>query len=114
MSPSVAVRECGAVSIVDLSGALILGEASALLRATIQELIDKRRVRIILNFRDVSAIDSSGIGELVGAYTPIKTRGGEMKFLNPQERVYEMLKLTKLSTVFEVYMDEAVALRSFD
>jgi len=114
MPSSVAVREIGAVTIVDLSGSLILGESSALLRTTIQELINKQRIRIILNFRDVSAIDSAGIGELVGAYTPLKTRGGEMKFLNPGQRVYDMLKLTQLSTVFEVYMDEAVAVRSFD
>jgi len=113
MPSSVAIREIGAVTIVDLSGALILGESSALLRTTIQELINKQRVQIILNFSDVSAIDSAGIAELVGAYTPLKTRGGEMKFLNPRQRVYDMLNLTKLSTVFEVYMDEAVALRSF-
>jgi anti-sigma B factor antagonist len=114
MPSSVAVREIGAVTIVDLRGSLIMGESSALLRATIQDLIGKQRIRIILNFSDVSAIDSAGIGELVGAYAPLRTRGGEMKFLNPRQRVYDMLKLTQLSTVFEVYMDEALALRSFD
>jgi anti-sigma B factor antagonist len=113
MPSSVALREIGAVTIVDLSGSLILGESTALLRATIQELLDKRRIQIILNFSDVSAIDSAGIGELVGAYAPVKTRGGEMKFLNPRERVYDVLKLTQLSKVFEVYTDEALALRSF-
>ncbi|HXW63036.1 MAG TPA: STAS domain-containing protein [Candidatus Acidoferrales bacterium] len=114
MPSSVVVREVGAVTIVDFSGSLVLGESSALLRATLQELINKHRVQIILNLRDVSTIDSSGIGELVGAYAPLKTRGGEMKFLNPRERVHDVLKLTQLSKVFEVYGDEAEALRSFD
>jgi len=113
MASNVTLREIGAVTIVDLSGSLILGETTALLRATIQELLNKRRIRIILNFSDVSAIDSAGIGELVGAYAPVKTRGGEMKILNPRERVYDVLKLTQLSKVFEVYTDEALALRSF-
>jgi anti-sigma B factor antagonist len=114
MPSSVAFRELGAVTIVDLSGSFVLGESSALLRATIQELMNKHRIQIILNFRDVTAIDSAGIGALVGVYTPLKTRGGEMKVLNPRQRVYDLLKLTQLSKVFEVYMDEALALRSFE
>jgi anti-sigma B factor antagonist len=113
MPSRVALREIGTVTIVDFTGSLVLGESSALLRATIQELISKHRIHIILNFREVSEIDSAGIGELVGAYAPLKTRGGEMKFLNPGQRVQDMLKLTQLSKVFEVYMDEAVALGSF-
>ena len=114
MPSNIAVRELGAVTIVDLSGSLVFGESSALLRATIQELMNKQRVQIILNFSDVSAIDSAGIGALVGIYAPLKTRGGEMKVLNPRQRIYDLLKLTQLSKVFEVYMDETLALRSFE
>ena len=87
MPSRVALREIGTVTIVDFTGSLVLGESSALLRATIQELISKHRIHIILNFREVSEIDSAGIGELVGTYAPLKTRGGEMKFLNPGQRV---------------------------
>jgi anti-sigma B factor antagonist len=103
----------GSVTIVDLRGDFVLGESSALLRATIQDLMDRHRLQIILNFRDVNIIDSAGIGALVGSYSPLKTRGGEMKVLNPRQRVYDLLKLTQLSKVFEVYMDEALAIRSF-
>ena len=105
-------REIGSVTVVDLSGELVLGQSSAL-RVALRQLKDNGRNKIILNLGNVKAIDSSGVGELAGAYTPVKTRGGEMKLLNPTKKVDDMLKLTQLSRVFEVYTDEAVALGSF-
>jgi len=105
-------REIGSVTIVDLSGELVLGQSGAL-RVALGQLMDNRRTKIILNLANVKAIDSSGIGELAGAYTPVRTRGGEMKLLNPTKKVDDMLKLTQLSRVFEVYTDEASALRGF-
>ena len=107
-------RELGAVTIIDLSGYLMLGESSAILRRAIQESIGRKRSKIILNFRDVTDIDSAGVGELVAAYTAMKARDGRLKLLNPPKKICDMLELTQLSKVFEVFTKEESALRSFD
>jgi anti-sigma B factor antagonist len=106
-------REVGVVTIVDLSGLLRLGESSAVLRTAIRELIEKQQGKIVLNFRDVTEIDSAGIGELVAAYSTVKSRDGRLKLLNPPKKVCDMLKLTQLMKVMEVYADEESAIRSF-
>ena len=107
-------REIGPVTIVDLSGMFMLGESSAVLRKAILELIGKRQSKIILNFRDVTSIDSAGVGELVAAYTEIRRIEGRVRLLNPPKKVCDILELTQLSKVFQVYADEPSALRSFD
>ena len=106
-------REMGGVTIMDLSGPIALGESSALLGKAIRELTGSDRTKIILNLRDVSSIDSAGIGELARAYISVKSRGGEMKLLNPTKKVHDLLDLTRLLRVIEVFTDEALALRSF-
>jgi len=107
------LREIGCVTIVDLSGPIALGESSALFGKVIRDLTDNDRPKILLNLRDVSAIDSAGIGELVRAYILVKGRGGEMRLLNPAKKVHDLLDLTRLLRVIEVFTDEALALRSF-
>ena len=107
-------REIGPVTIVDLSGMFMLGESSAVLRKAILDLIGKRQRKIVLNFRDVSSIDSAGVGELVAAYTEIRRIEGRVRLLNPPKKVCDILELTQLSKVFQVYADEPSALRSFD
>jgi anti-sigma B factor antagonist len=106
-------RDAGGVTVVDFSGRITLGEGSALLRKTIRALLEEERNQLLLNLGDVDYIDSSGIGELVSAYTAVKNRGGEMKLLNLTKKVRDLLQITKLFTVFEVFTDENVALRSF-
>jgi anti-sigma B factor antagonist len=106
-------RDAGVITVVDISGRITLGEGSALLRKTIRELIDDNRTKIILNLADVNYIDSSGIGELVSAYTAVKKSGGEMKLLHLTKKVHDLLQLTKLFTVFDVYSDEHTATASF-
>jgi anti-sigma B factor antagonist len=106
-------RDVGVVTVVDIGGRITLGEGSALLRKTIRELLDEKRTKIVLNLADVNYIDSSGIGELVSAYTAVKNRGGEMKLLHLTKKVHDLLQLTKLFTVFDVYSDESTATRSF-
>ena len=113
-SSKASFREIGPVTIVDLSGMFMLGESSAVLRKAILELIGKRQSKIILNFRDVSSIDSAGVGELVAAYTEIRRIEGRVRLLNPPKKVCDILELTQLSKVFQVYADEPSALRSFD
>jgi len=106
-------RDAGPVIVVDLSGRIILGEGSALLRKTVRGLLDEQHNKIILNLGDVDYIDSSGIGELVSAYTGVKNRGGDLKLLNLTKKVRDLIQLTKLYTVFEVFTDEASAVASF-
>jgi anti-sigma B factor antagonist len=106
-------RDAGQATVVDLSGKITLGEGSALLRKTVRSLLDDKRTKIVLNLADVDYIDSSGIGELVSAFTTSKGRGGELKLLHLTKKVHDLLQLTKLYTVFDVYTDEGSALRSF-
>jgi anti-sigma B factor antagonist len=107
------LREDGQVTIVDLSGRISLGEGSALLRKTIRDLLEAGQGKILLNLGDVNYIDSSGIGELVSAFTAVRNRNGEMKLLNLTKKVHDLLQITKLFTVFDVYNEEATAVRSF-
>jgi anti-sigma B factor antagonist len=107
-------RDAGRVTVVDLSGRITLGEGSALLRKTIRALLDEDRTQLLLSLGDVDYIDSSGIGELVSAFTAVKSRGGDMKLLNLTKKVRDLLQITKLFTVFEVFTDENTALRSYN
>jgi len=106
-------RETGTVTILDLSGRISLGEGSALLRKTIRDLLENGQTKILLNLGDVNYIDSSGIGELVSGFTAVRGRDGELKLLNLTKKVNDLLQLTKLFTVFDVYTDEATAVRSY-
>jgi anti-sigma B factor antagonist len=106
-------REVGAISVVDLSGRIALGEGSALLRKTIRDLLDAGKTRILLNLGDINYIDSSGIGELVSGFTAVRSRGGELKLLHLTKKVHDLLQITKLFTVFDVYTDEPTAVGSF-
>ena len=106
-------RDASQCTGVDLSGKITLGEGSALLRKTVRGLLDEKRHHIVLNLADVDYIDSSGIGELVSAYTTVKGRGGDLKLLHLTKKVHDLLQLTKLFTVFEVYTEESAALSSF-
>jgi anti-sigma B factor antagonist len=103
----------GDVSVVDVSGRITLGEGSSALRDLMRDLVTKNQKKILLNLGDVSYIDSSGIGELVSGFTTVANGGGRLKLLNLTKRVKDLLQITKLYTVFEVFEDEAGAIRSF-
>ena len=106
-------RQVGPVTIVDLRGNIGLGATRLTLRRTIHDLIESGRTKILLNLSQVDSVDSAGVGELVGAYVPVKTKGGELKILNPTKNVHRMMQITQLDRVFEVYTDEQMALQSF-
>jgi len=106
-------RQDGPITLVDLSGRIALGEGSALLRHTVRGLLDGGNTKILLNLGDVTYIDSSGIGELVSGFTAVRSRGGELKLLNLTKKVHDLLQITKLFTVFDVYTDEHTAVQSF-
>jgi anti-sigma B factor antagonist len=113
MSVKLTTHEKGEVIIVDTSGKLTLGEGTSTLRTKIRELVEGGSRRIVLNLADVTYMDSSGLGELIAAHTTVTTAGGEMKLLNLAKRVHDLLKLTKLYTVFEAFEDEDSAVDSF-
>jgi anti-sigma B factor antagonist len=113
MSLKPAVRRAGDVAIVELSGKITLGEGSGLVRNTIKDLVNSGQKNILINLKEVGYIDSAGLGELVGAYATVTNMGGNVKLLNPQAKVHDLLQVTKLYTVFVAFDDEAEALRSF-
>ncbi len=113
MSMKASTRQVDGVTIVDLSGRITLGEGSVVLRDTVKDLLGKGQKKILLNLGDVSYIDSSGIGELVSAFTSVRNQGGELKLLHLTKKVHDLLQITKLYTVFDVKEDEAVAVKSF-
>src|ERR1700688_1977704 len=106
-------RESQGITVVDIGGRITPGGSSALLCKKVRELLEEKRTLILLNLADVDYIDSSGIGELVSAYTGVKNRGGALKLLHLTKKVHDLLQLTKLFTVFDVYSDESTALSSF-
>ena len=113
MSMKVSTRQQDDVTIVDLSGQIKLGEGSSVLRDTVKDLAAKGQKRILLNLGDVTYIDSSGVGELVAAFTSVRNQGGELKLLNLTKKVHDLLQITKLYTVFQVMDDEAAAVAAF-
>ena len=113
MSMKASTRQIDGVTIVDLSGRITLGEGSVVLRDTVKDLLGKGQKKILLNLGDVSYIDSSGIGELVSAFTSVRNQGGELKLLHLTKKVHDLLQITKLYTVFDVKDDEAAAIVAF-
>lgn len=113
MSMKATNRQVEGVAVVDMSGRITLGEGSVVLRDTIRDLIGKGNKKILLNLGDVTYIDSSGIGELVSAFTAVRRENGELKLLNLTKKVHDLLQITKLYTVFDIKDDEATAIKAF-
>jgi anti-sigma B factor antagonist len=106
-------RSVGDIKILDCSGKITLGEGTMAVRNTVRDVLKNGGKKIILNLGDVSYIDSSGIGELVSTYTTVVNQGGQLKLLNLTKKIHELLQITKLLTVFQVYDSESAAVVSF-
>ena len=113
MSVKMSNRQVGDVTVVDATGRITLGEGASIFRDMIRDLAAKGNKKILVNLGDVSYIDSSGIGEMVSSFTTVTNHGGQLKLLGLNKRVKDLLQITKLYTVFEVFDDEASAVRSF-
>lgn len=113
MSVKLTTRQVGDVTVIDSVGRITLGEGSSSFRDTIRDLATKGNKKLLLNLAEVTYIDSSGIGELVSGFTTVTNAGGQLKLLHLNKRVKDLLQITKLYTVFEVFDDEAQAVRSF-
>jgi anti-sigma B factor antagonist len=106
-------REIGDVVVIDVSGRITLGEGNVMLRDIVRELVEKQNKRIVLNLGEVNYIDSSGMGELVKAHTTVRNKGGQLKLVNLNKRVSDLLHMTRLSSVFDIHDSEAAAISSF-
>ena len=113
MSVKLQSRQVGDVTVVDAAGRITLGEGASAFRDLIRDLAAKGNKKLLVNLSEVSYIDSSGIGEMVSSFTTVTNHGGQLKLLGLSKRVKDLLQITKLYTVFEVFDDEASAIRSF-
>lgn len=113
MSVKLASRQVGDVTVLDVAGRITLGEGASAFRDAIRDLGAKGSKKVLLNLGEVSYIDSSGIGEMVSGFTTVTNNGGQLKLEGLSKRVKDLLQITKLYTVFEVYDDEADAIRSY-
>jgi anti-sigma B factor antagonist len=114
MPLTINTREVAHVTILDVSGRIVLGDEIGQLRDAVRSLVTEGKKKIILNLADVDYIDSSGVGELVGCFTTVRNAGGELKLLNLSQKVHDVLHVTKLYTVFDIRDDEFTAVKSFD
>jgi anti-sigma B factor antagonist len=107
------IRQVGDVSVVDVAGRVTLGEGSSALGDALRGLAGKGSKKVIVNFVDVSYIDSSAIGEMISGYSTLSKAGGQLKFTGLSKRVKDLLLITKNYTIFDIHDDEAAALGSF-
>jgi anti-sigma B factor antagonist len=112
MQLRMSTRTLDGVMVVDCSGRIVFGEESATLRDTIKKVLTQNQ-RVVLNLAEVSYVDSGGLGTLVSLYTTARNAGGAMKLARLTQRVGDLLQLTKLVSIFEVFDDEQLAARSF-
>lgn len=106
-------RHSSNVAIIDLVGGVTVSGGVGLLRNKMKELVTAGHKNVLLNLRDLTYLDSAGMGELVGACTTLRNLGGDLRLVNPQERVAGLLRMTKLSSIFRIFDDEAAAVQSF-
>jgi anti-sigma B factor antagonist len=109
----ITVRQSGDVTILDLKGKITIGIGDVALRDSIAQQLQEGKRNLLLNTADVSTIDSSGVGELVAAYTTVTNRDGRLKLLKLPPKLQDILQITQLITVFEVFDDEPSAIKSF-
>jgi anti-sigma B factor antagonist len=110
---TISERKSGDVTILDVEGKILLGEGDVQLKRKIDELIERNEKLLLLNLANVPYMDSGGLGEVVRSYTTVKRAGGDLKLVNATKRISDLLTITKLITVFEVFDDEGNAVKSF-
>ena len=106
-------RQVGDVTLLDLDGRLVLDEGDLMLRDRVNDLVARGRLRIVLNLRDVTYIDSCGLGALIAKLVSVRNRGGDLKLLNLSPRSFRVLEICKLQNVFDVFDAESDAVASF-
>ena len=107
------IRQTGTITILDVSGRIVLGEETAALRSLLSDLLSKGHGKILFNLGEVEYIDTSGLGFLISALAGIRKQGGEVKLLNLTKKVQDVMQITKLYTVFDIFDNEERALKAF-
>src|SRR5258708_5434628 len=113
MSFKASSREVGGVTVIDLIGRITLGEGSMLLRDLIRETLSSGHKKIVMNLAGIDYMDSTGLGELVSAYSLVKQQDGELKLMNLNKKVSDLLQIARLYAVFDIHNDESQAVASF-
>ena len=113
MNIRTSIRQAGPVTIVDIGGRIVLGDESASLRTLVLDLLSKGHNKILFNLNDVDYIDTSGLGLLISSLLKVRMQKGELKLLKLSQKLQDVMQITKLYTVFDIFDDEAAALRSF-
>ncbi len=113
MSVQINTREVEGIIVMDLRGRVTLGEATGKVRETIRVIVTGGHRKVLLNLSELDYLDSAGLGEIIGAYTTMRNAGGEMKLLGVTGRALDLLQVTKLATLFELFSEEAEGLKSF-
>ncbi len=109
----IGVRDAGGITVLDLKGALVAGTGVEAFSRRFKQLVAEQRVKILLNLRDVSVIDSRGVGELVASFSSLKRSGGALKLVSPSKFVREVLQITRIGTIIDVFDTEEAALKAF-
>ena len=109
----ISTRHKDGVTILDVSGKITIGVGDYLVRNAVQEALEGGATKILLNMKDTTTIDSSGIGEMVSAYTRVTNRGGRLKLVSLPPKVQDILQITQLITIFEIFDNEDEAVGSF-
>jgi anti-sigma B factor antagonist len=110
----IVTRLIDGVEVVKISGRIELGEGSAAVREVLRDLLARGRKKIVLDLADVDYIDSAGLGALVSAFTSVRNEGGDLKLVYLTKKVQDLLQMTKLYTVFDIFDNETAAIKSFD
>ena len=113
MKAMITTRQVGDVTIVDVQGRLVVGEESAAVRSKVRELVHQGNKKLLLNLGQVDYIDSSGLGDLAGAFTTVRKQEGELKLLDPAHKFDYLMSITKLVFLLDIMDDEALAVKSF-
>jgi anti-sigma B factor antagonist len=106
-------RKVGNIVILDIEGKILLGEGDVEIKQAIDELLGQGKKNILLNLGKVPYVDSAGLGEIIRCFTAVRKNGGQLKLLSPNQRLTDLLTITKLVNVFDWYSDEPTALGSF-
>jgi len=113
LSIKVTTRQVGEVNVIEVAGRITIGEGSSALRDAVRNMVARQQMKILLNLAEVPYIDSSGIGELVQAYSSVTKGGGQLKLSNLTKRVQDLLKISKHDMLFDIHEQETAAVQSF-
>jgi anti-sigma B factor antagonist len=109
----ISVRKIKDIVIIDLEGKVVLGEGDVEIKQAIDGLLQKGANNVLLNLAKVAYVDSAGLGEIIRCFTALRRNGGNLKLLSPNQRVVDLLNITKLLNVFDIYDNEASAIKSY-